>query len=86
MYKNGPKWGETQAGRPTPTTFRRATLRNMALSTRLSSHQCGSGKIHKSKLKGLNQVEMSPNPMTTRRIRTQLNLRSKVGPVSNVPE
>ena len=58
----------------------------MALSTRLSSHQCGSGRIHKSRSKGLNQVELNPNPMTTQRFRTQLNLRSNVGPVSNVPE
>ena len=78
--------GLGQAGRPTPAIFRRATLTNMALSTRLSSHQCGSGRIHKSRPKGLNQVELSPNPMTTQRFRTQLNLRSNVGLESNVPE
>jgi len=58
----------------------------MALSTRSSSPKCGSGRIHKSRPKGLNQVELGPNPMTTRRFRTQTNLRSDVEPVSNVPE
>ena len=47
------------------------------LSTRSSSPKCGLG---------LNQVELGPNPMTTRRFRTQTNLRSNVDPVSNVPE
>ena len=86
MYENGLKWGEPQAGRPTPATFRRATLWNMVLSTRSSSHKYGSGRIHKSRSKSLNQVELGPNPVTTRRIRTQLNLRSNVGLESNVPE
>ena len=56
------------------------------LSPRLRSHQCGSVRIHKSRPRGLNQVELSPNPMTTRRLRTQLNLRSNVGLECNVPE
>ena len=78
--------GLGQAGRPTPVRFRQETLCYMALSTRSSSDQCGSGIIHKLRRKGLNQVELGPNPMTTERFRTQLNLRSNVGPVSNVPE
>jgi len=78
--------GLGQAGRPTPATFCRATLWNMVLSTRSSSHKYGSGRIHKSRPKCLNQVELGPNPVTTRRIRTHLNLRSNMGLVSNVPE
>ena len=86
MYKTELKWGESQTSWPTPATYRRATLWNMALSTRLSSHQCGSGRIHKSRSKGLNQVELNPNPMTTQRFRTQLNLRSNVGLERNTTE
>ena len=56
------------------------------MSPRSRSHQCGSGRIHKSRPKGLNQVELSPNPMTTRRFRTQLHLRSNVGLEINVLE
>ena len=86
MYENEPKWGESQAGRPRPGQpaypcyISSCNFVEHGLSTRSSSHQCGSGRIHKSRSKGLNQVELSPNPMTTRRFRTQLNLRS------NVPE
>ena len=58
----------------------------MALSTRSSPPKCGSGRIHKSRPKGLNQVNLGPTPMTTQRFRTQTNLRSNVDPVSNVPE
>ena len=58
----------------------------MALSTRSSPPKCGSGRIHKSRPKGLNQVELGPNPMTTQRFRTQTNLRSNVDPESNVSE
>ena len=78
--------GLGQAGWPTPVRFRHETLWNMALSTRSSSPKCGSGRIHKSRPKGLNQVELGPNPMTTRRFRTQTNLRSNVDPMSNVPK
>ena len=56
------------------------------MSPRSRSHQCGLGRIHKSRPKGLNQVKLSPNPKTTRRFRTQLNSRSNVGPVSNLSE
>ena len=56
------------------------------LEPKIKSHQCGLGKFHKSRPKGLNQVELSPNPITTRRIRTQLNLRSNMGTMRNVPE
>ena len=49
------------------------------LEPKIKSHQCGLGRIRKSRKKGLNQVEWSPNLMTTRRFRTQLNLRSNVG-------
>ena len=56
------------------------------LEPKIKSHQCGLGRIRKSRPKGLNQVEWSPNPMTTQRFRTQLNLRSNVGLESNVPE
>ena len=56
------------------------------LEPKIKSHQCGLGKFHKSRTKGLNQVELSPNPTTTRRFRTQLNLRSNMGLKSNVPE
>ena len=86
MYKNEPKWGESQAGRPTPATFRRATLWNMVLSTRSSSHKYGSGRIHKSRPKGLNQVNLGPNPMTTQRFRTQTDLSSSLQLGTNVPE
>ena len=78
--------GLGQAGRPTPVRFRQETLCYMALSTRSSSPKCGLGRIHKSRPKGLNQVELGPNPMTTRRFRTQTNLRSNVDLVSNMPE
>ena len=92
MYENEPKYGESQAGRPGPGrpvypySISSCNFVEHGLSTRSSSHQCGSGRIHKSRPKGLNQVELSPNPMTTQRFRTQLNLRSNVGLVSNVPE
>ena len=56
------------------------------LSPRSRSYQCGSSRIHKSRPKGLNQVKLSPNPKTTRRFRTKLNLRSNMGLESNVPE
>ena len=56
------------------------------LEPKIKSHQCGLGRINKLRPKGLNQVELSPNPMATRRVRTQLNLRSNVGLESNVPE
>ena len=52
----------------------------------IKSHQCVLGKSHKSRPKGLNQVELSPNPTTTRRFRTQLNLRSNVGLERNATE
>ena len=58
----------------------------MALSTRSSPPKCGSGRIHKLRLKGLSQVKLGPISMTTQRFRTQTNLRSNVDPVSNVPE
>ena len=56
------------------------------LEPKIMSHQCGFGKFHKTRPKGLNQVELSPNPTTTRRIRTQLDLRRNMGFESNVPE
>ena len=83
------KWAEMGwiPGRPAyPCNILSCNFVEHGLSTRSSSHQCGSGRIHKSRPKGLNQVELSPNPMTTRRFRTQLNLRSNMGLESNVPE
>ena len=50
----------------------------------IKSHQCGFGKFHKIRPKGLNQVELIPNPVTTGQLRTQFNLRSNVGLVINV--
>ena len=58
----------------------------MALSTRSSPPKCGSGRIHKSRPKCLNQVELGPNPMTTQRFRTQTDLRSSVHLQNDVPE
>ena len=52
----------------------------------IKSHQCGFGKFHMTRPRGLNKMELSPNPKTTRRFRTQLNLRSNVGLENNVPE
>ena len=56
------------------------------LEPKIKSHQRVLGKSHKTRPKGLNQVELSPNPKTTRRIRTQLDLRSNVGLENDVPE
>ena len=61
-------------------------LRGGWLEPKIKSHQCGFGKFHKTRPKGLNQVELSPNPTTTRRFRTQLNLRSNVGLERNATE
>ena len=78
--------GLGQAGRPTPVKFHRVALWNMTLSTWSSLPKGASGKIHKLRSKGLNQVKLGPIPMTTQRFRTQTNLRSNVDPVSNMPE
>ena len=87
MYKNEPKWVEPQAVRPAyPCNIPSCNFVEHGLSPRSRSYQCGSSRIHKSRPKGLNQLELSPNPMTTRRFRTQLNLRSNVGLESNMPE
>ena len=58
----------------------------MILSPRTSQLKGGSGKIHKLRSKGLNQVKMGSIPITNQRIKTQTNLRSNVHPVNNVPE
>ena len=50
----------------------------------LELSQDGFCRIHKLRLKGLNQVELSPNPVITRRIRAQFNWRSNVGLESNM--
>ena len=56
------------------------------LEPKIKSHQRDFGKFHKTRPRGLNQVELSPNPTTTQRIRTQVDLRSNVGLDSNMPE
>ena len=89
IYKNEPKWGEPQAGRPglgLPLQHFVMKLHGGWLEPKIMSHQCGFGKFHKTRPKGLNQVELSPNPTTTRRFRTQLNLRSNVGLERNMTE
>ena len=59
-------------------------LRGEPLEPRVRSYQNGFCKFHKSRPKSLNQVRLSPNPMITRRIRAQFNLRSNMGQVINV--
>ena len=73
------------AGRPTTVRFDVAAVWFMILSLRTSQHKGGSGKIHKLRSKGLNQVKMGSIPITNQRIKTQTDLRSNVHPVNNVP-
>ena len=80
------KWEESQAGRPTNVRFDLAAVWFKILSSRTSQLKGGSGKIHKLRSKGLNQVKMGSIPITNQRIKTQTNLRSNVHPVNNVPE
>ena len=54
------------------------------LEPKINLYQCGFGKFHKIRPRGLNQVELRPNPVITRRIRAQFNLRSNVGLESNM--
>ena len=58
----------------------------MILSPRTSQLKGGSGKIHKLRSKGLNQVKMGSIPRTNQRIETQTRLSSNVDPVNNVLE
>ena len=50
---------------------------------KVRSYQDGFCKFHKSRPKGMNQVRLIPNPVITRRIRVQFNLRSNMGQVIN---
>ena len=56
------------------------------LSPRTSQLKGGSGKIHKMRPKGLNQVKLGPTTVTNQRVKAQTNLRSDVQLVINVPE
>ena len=86
MYEIEPKWEESQAGRPTNVRFDLAAVWFKILSPRTSQLKGGSGKIHKLRSKGLNQVKMGSIPITNQRIKTQTDLRSSVHLVNNVPE
>ena len=80
------KWEESQAGRPTTVRFDLAAVWFMILSPRTSQLKGGSGKIHKLRSKGLNQVKMGPILVTNQRVKTQTDLRNNVHFVSNMPE
>ena len=56
------------------------------LSPRTSQLKGGSGKIHKLRSKGLNQVKLGPIPMTNQRIKTQADLRGSLQLVNNMQE
>ena len=64
MYEIEPKWEESQAGRPTNVRFDLAAVWFKILSPRTSQLKGGSGKIHKLRSKGLNQVKMGSIPIT----------------------
>ena len=53
------------------------------MEPKVRSYQDGFCKFHKTRPKGQNQVKLSPNLVTTRRIRAQFNLRSNMGQVIN---
>jgi len=78
--------GLGQAGRPTTMRFDITAVWFMILSPRTSQLKGGSGKIHKLRSKGLNQVKMGSIPITNQRIETQTGLSSNVDPVNNVLE
>ena len=84
--KNPRPAGLGQADRPTTLRFDLAAVWFMILSLRTSQHKGGSGKIHKLRSKGLNQVKMGSIPITNQRIETQTDLSSNVDPVNNVLE
>ena len=78
--------GLGQADRPTTMRFDITAVWFMILSPRTSQLKGGSGKIHKLRSKGLNQVKMGSIPRTNQRIETQTRLSSNVDPMNNVLE
>ena len=69
------------AGLPLPSFAMK--LHGEPLEPRVKAYQDGFCKIHVLRPKGLNQVKLRSKPVTNRRTRAQLNLRSTMGLQSN---